>query len=93
MKGILFRSTYTASLNITYAESVDEAAADKEISEHVAKVLLLFKIDNVSIDKGFCCNELTEIGLIGNKARCVQEAAELIMKFVEESSSFQSVDV
>ena len=94
MKGILIRTTYTAHLCLIHANHVDlrdTDAVDKELSEHVDKVLALFKSDNVSIDDGFCCNALTEIGLIGDSPRNVQEAAELIMKFVEEHKSFQSI--
>lgn len=96
MKGILFRTTHTAHLCLTHADHIDlrdTDDVDKELSDHVDKVLALFKSDQVSIDEGFCCNALTEIGIIGNKARCVQEAAELIMKFVEEHEAFQSIEI
>ena len=88
MNGINYATTHTAHLQIikgANATSENAEQAEVEIEAFMAELLREYKHDDVSIDDGFCCNALTEVGLIGNDLAKVKEVAEKIITFVHGS--------
>lgn len=94
MKGITYESIYKAHLRLVHSDEADLRCTDiidNDLAKYALKVLRLFEYRQVSVDSEFRGNARTEIGLTGNSPGSVQEAAEMIMKYVEEHKPFQPI--
>jgi Holliday junction resolvasome RuvABC endonuclease subunit len=91
--GIFVETVHFAhiSINVQSHVSVNSENFPEIINEKMQEILDEYKPERVAVDPEFCCNALTEMGLVGNNLGDVIAAANKLAEWVESHPKLEMV--